>query len=94
VLARELQLDSSSVTALVDRLERLGHVRRTRDEVDRRRVHLEVEERAIALGWSFFGPLIGDMVSAMDAFDAAERATVARFLEAMLDVVRALRGSL
>src|ERR1051326_8749948 len=37
-LGERLRLGSPSATALVDRLERLGHVRRTRDEADRRRV--------------------------------------------------------
>ena len=45
-LADQLGLDASSVTALVHRLEELGHVRRRRDTADRRRVLLDVDERA------------------------------------------------
>lgn len=85
-LADQLGLNSASVTALVDRLARAGHVRRERDPGDRRRVLLVVEEQAVALGWSFFGPLITGMVAAMSAFDEAELATVRRFLRAMADV--------
>src|SRR5688572_16544770 len=58
-LAGQLGLNSAGTTALVDRLEKAGHVRRVRDTSDRRRVLLEVDERAVALGWAFFGPLIG-----------------------------------
>lgn len=86
-LGERLGLNSASVTALVDRLERLGHVRRVRDAADRRRVHLVVQERAVELGWSFFGPLIASMVEAMRPFQPAELATVARFLHSMSDVV-------
>src|SRR5581483_268713 len=63
-LAAQLGLNSASTTALIDRLERLGLVRRARDTHDRRRVLLCVEERAVALSWSFFGPLINGMVTA------------------------------
>ena len=90
-LAAQLGLNSASVTALIDRLERAGHVRRERDPGDRRRVLLVVEEHAVALGWSFFGPLITELVIAMGTFDEAELATVRRFLVSMNDVVTAAR---
>jgi DNA-binding MarR family transcriptional regulator len=90
-LGGKLGLNSASVTGLVDRLEHAGHVRRVRDPGDRRRVRLVVEDRAIALGWSFFGPLITRMVTAMGAYDEAELATVRRFLSTMVDIVVAGR---
>jgi DNA-binding MarR family transcriptional regulator len=90
-LGEQLRLNSASVTALIDRLEKLGHVRRVRDTPDRRRVRLVVEDQAVALGWSFFGPLIAEMVTAMQSFDEAELATVRRFLLSMNDVVGAGR---
>ena len=52
-----LGLNSAGTTAVVDRLERLGHARRVRDARDRRRVLVEVEKRAVELGQAFFGPL-------------------------------------
>ncbi len=90
-LAQQLGLDSSSVTALVDRLERLGHLRRRPDPGDRRRVLLEVQEQAMTLGWSFFGPLIIEMATAMRSFDESELATIRRFLQEMTRVVVASR---
>lgn len=86
-LGEQLGLNSAGITGLIDRLERLGHVRRVRDTKDRRRVLLVVEDQAMALGWSFFGPLIDGMVAAMGAFDEAELATVRRFLLSVNDVV-------
>jgi DNA-binding MarR family transcriptional regulator len=90
-LGEELNLTSPSVTALVDRLERQGHLRRVRDQHDRRRVTLEIEPRALALGAEFFGPLNRELLAAMDAFSDAELQVAARFLKAMTEVVGANR---
>lgn len=54
-LGAALGLNSAGTTALVDRLERAGHVRRVRGAADRRKVVVEVDERAAALGQAFFG---------------------------------------
>ncbi|MFD8912662.1 MarR family winged helix-turn-helix transcriptional regulator [Streptomyces sp. NPDC059575] len=83
-LGEQLRLNSAGTTALVDRLERLGLVRRSRDTADRRRVLLEVEEKATELGWSFFGPLISEVVAVSEGFEAGELETVGRFLSAVL----------
>ncbi|WP_436772466.1 MarR family winged helix-turn-helix transcriptional regulator [Yinghuangia sp. YIM S09857] len=91
-LGAELGLNSAGTTALVDRLERAGHVRRVRDASDRRRVLLEVDDRAVALGQAFFGPLIGEVIAVVEQFDADGRAVVERFLTGVRDAVAA-RGS-
>ncbi|KOU66904.1 MarR family transcriptional regulator [Streptomyces sp. MMG1533] len=90
-LGRQLGLNSAGTTALVDRLERLGHVRRTRDSRDRRRVLLEVDERAVTLGQSFFGPLIAELLAATLTFSDTEMATIQRFLRNVHEVVAAQR---
>ncbi|MFD7699197.1 MarR family winged helix-turn-helix transcriptional regulator [Streptomyces caelestis] len=84
-LGGQLRLNSSGTTALVDRLERLGWVRRSRDTADRRRVLLEVEEEATQLGWAFFGPVIGEVVAAAEGLGAGESETVRRFLTSVLE---------
>ncbi|MET8634306.1 MarR family transcriptional regulator [Streptomyces sp. NPDC057746] len=76
-----LGLNSAGTTALVDRLERLGHVRRVRDGRDRRRVLVEVDERAVELGWASFGPLIGRAVELLQGYDERELAAVRGFLD-------------
>jgi DNA-binding MarR family transcriptional regulator len=83
-LGGQLGLNSASVTALADRLEHLGLVRRERDTTDRRRVLLRVTAEATALGWGFFGPLIGRIVTATRPFTPAELATADRVLRAIL----------
>ncbi|MEU1421843.1 MarR family transcriptional regulator [Kitasatospora sp. NBC_01246] len=90
-LGEALRLNSAGTTGLVDRLERLGLIRRERDPGDRRRVRLVVEERAVELGQGFFGGLIADLVAAMGRFDPAELATARRFLLAMTEVVATAR---
>jgi DNA-binding MarR family transcriptional regulator len=56
-LARAGHLSPAAVTAALDRLERAGYVRRIRDEQDRRRVLVEITERANELTWQLYGPL-------------------------------------
>lgn len=91
-LGEQLRLNSAGTTALVDRLERLGLVRRSRDTADRRRVLLEVEEKAEDLGWTFFGPVIGEVVAAAEGFDAGELEAVRRFLATVLESTRGMRS--
>ena len=86
-LGEAVDLRSASVTALVDRLERVGHVRRVRDPEDRRRVSLEMSETAMSAGAAFFGGLQRDLMTAMSSYSDEELALVARFLTEMTDVI-------
>ncbi|RFU21381.1 MarR family winged helix-turn-helix transcriptional regulator [Geodermatophilus marinus] len=86
-LGSAVELSSASVTALVDRLERVGHVRRVRDPEDRRRVALEISDSAMSAGAEFFGGLQRDLVAVMGDFDEAELAVVRRFLQEATGVV-------
>jgi len=82
-LGAQLGINSASVTALVDRMVKAGHVARERDSADRRRVLLQVTPSAVTLGESYFGPLISRAVSTLGNFTATERATIASFIAAM-----------
>ncbi|MGY1681623.1 MarR family winged helix-turn-helix transcriptional regulator [Geodermatophilus sp. SYSU D01176] len=86
-LGQAVDLSSASVTALLDRLERVGHVRRVRDPEDRRRVALEISESAMAAGGQFFGALNRDLLDAMAGFSDEELAVVHRFLSEATAVV-------
>jgi len=96
-LGEALGLSSGATTAVIDRLERAGHLRRTRESADRRVVHLRHGEPGQALASSFFRPLGARSHSVMDEFSTAELATVARFLRGMTDAFaahhRAVRSS-
>jgi DNA-binding MarR family transcriptional regulator len=86
-LGSAVDLSSASVTALLDRLERVGHIRRTKDADDRRRVVLELSDSAMAAGAEHFGGLQRDLAAAMEAYSDDELAVVRRFL---LDMTAAI----
>ena len=56
-LAKRGNLSPGAVTAALDRLERAGYVRRVRDEVDRRRVFVEVTDEMLERAGQVYGPL-------------------------------------
>jgi DNA-binding MarR family transcriptional regulator len=86
-LGAAVELSSAAVTALVDRLERVGHVERVRDEHDRRQIVLEMTPAAMAAGGEFFGGLQRDLAAAMANFSDEELAVVRRFLAEMTEVI-------
>ena len=86
-LGEAVDLRSASVTALVDRLEKVGHVRRVRDPEDRRRVGLEMSESAMVAGAEHFGGLARDLSAAMEDYTDEELAVVRRWLEDMTAAV-------
>ncbi|MDT7702926.1 MAG: hypothetical protein QOJ30_5251 [Pseudonocardiales bacterium] len=92
-LGAQLGLSSGATTAVVDRLERLGHVLRTREDSDRRRVALRYGDTAAAIGRQFFGPL-GDRMDAMlTGFSDAELDVVLRFLAGTTEMLGRHRES-
>jgi DNA-binding MarR family transcriptional regulator len=92
-LGEAVELRSASVTALIDRLERVGHLRRVRDAQDRRRVSLEISDAAMAAGAAHFGGLQRELVAAMGSYSEDQLALVRRFLGEMTDVIVAHDGT-
>jgi DNA-binding MarR family transcriptional regulator len=76
-LARETGLTTGAVTSILDRLERLGSVKRVRDQEDRRRVMVELTDKAIRGGKEIWGPL-----------KKASRTSLSRFSDEQLSFVR------
>jgi DNA-binding MarR family transcriptional regulator len=56
-LAAATGLSSGAVTTLLDRMEQAGYVRRIADKVDRRRVLVELTDKARARAWEIWGPI-------------------------------------
>ena len=54
-LAEETGLTTGAITTVLDRLERAGFARRTRDRTDRRRVLVELDPRARAGAGDYYG---------------------------------------
>jgi DNA-binding MarR family transcriptional regulator len=90
-LGEAVGLSSGATTAVIDRLERAGHLRRSRESADRRVVHLRYGEAGMALAAAFFGPLGTRTDAVMAGFSVAELATVERFLDGMTAAVTAHR---
>lgn len=82
-------LTTGAVTGLVDRLERAGYVRRTRDDRDRRRVVVELlpHERMDALTAAAFGPFVADMAALSGHYDEAELRAIADWVRRTTDVL-------
>jgi DNA-binding MarR family transcriptional regulator len=72
MLRQALNLSSPATTALIDRLDEAGHVRRSRSSVDRRQVHLEMTEKALATGSRLFAPLAREVEQALSGFSSEE----------------------
>lgn len=93
-LARALHLSASATTAVLDRLERAGHVERDRSPADRRRVELLMPTSAQRVGEQFFRPLGTELSLAWAAFDDEQKATIIDFLTASIDATVRVRGRL
>lgn len=87
-LARALGLSRPAVTAVLDRLERVGHVARGRDGVDRRRLVLRLTPHATTVSRGLFTPLSDHLRSALESYDDAELDLVERVLEDLVEAAR------
>jgi DNA-binding MarR family transcriptional regulator len=85
-LAGRLGLGAPATTALIDRLESAGHVVRSRDPHDRRKVTLSMQDKALQLAMQFFAPLGAHMAGAV-----AERPT--SDLQLASSVIRQMTGA-
>ncbi|MET0132923.1 MAG: MarR family transcriptional regulator [Kibdelosporangium sp.] len=93
-LARSLHLSASATTAVLDRLEAAGHIRRGRDQNDRRRVELVMSEEALRVGEQFFRPLGVEFAETWRDFRPEQRAAIARFLSASVEATVRVRARL
>lgn len=71
-ISAALRLSPSATSAMLDRLERAGHVERRRSEADRRGVEVQVTDSARAVGASMFGLLGRHMRDALEGVDEAD----------------------
>lgn len=90
-LAKELGLTSGAITAVVDRLERAGHLSRVRDDTDRRKVLLHYSPGGRALADEFFAPIGQRSEALMDQFTPEELEVVRRYLAVTGEAIAAHR---
>lgn len=82
-LSRLLGTSTGATTAVIDRLERIGHIHRSRSEQDRRKVTLHFDALARQLAVAYFGPLGALTSEVMDRYTESELETIHSFLNDM-----------
>ncbi len=80
-LADALGLTTGSVTAMLDRLEKLGYVERRPDPGDRRRIQVLPTAQSFAVARKLWGPLVQEGGPALARYSKAE-------LELLIQVLR------
>jgi len=80
-LCRMLDMTSSSMTELADRLERAEMIRRTRSEADRRVVLLRPTARGKRRVERALRPLLSAVGAVLDSLEGEDLEAVARFLD-------------
>jgi len=93
-LSTALQLSAPATSAMLDRLERLGHVRRTPHAHDRRSVVVEMTERAREVGGAMFGRLGQAYAPLFAEYDEAQLELVAEFLSRAAQATSAARQAI
>lgn len=86
-LAVKLGVGPSAATAVVDRLQTAGHVRRLRDPFDRRRITLGMETSALEVAVEYFVPLGRRMARAVADLSDAELRTATEVVRRMITAV-------
>ncbi len=81
-------LSTGAVTGVIDRLEKVGLVRRVRDPEDRRKVLVEVVPKAIERYAPLFESAVDRVREALAQFSPEERKAIARYQNVMLEQLR------
>lgn len=79
-LSRTLQLSSPATSAMLDRLERVGHIERQRIDKDRRVVRIKLTPKAQTDGRAMFAPLAASMMEVISTYTDEEVKLVSRFM--------------
>lgn len=82
-ISARTELPTSTTTRVIDRLEKIGFVRRTSDPADRRKVVVEAVPETLASLENAYTGIIEGMRQLHTGFDDSELEIVARYLEAM-----------
>ncbi|CAN5437967.1 hypothetical protein BH11ACT8_BH11ACT8_33440 [soil metagenome] len=80
-LSAALGLSAPATSAMLERLERQGHVTRAPHPGDRRSVVVGITEHALDVGSRMFGAMAAHLTPVLDGRSEAELAVIAAFLE-------------
>lgn len=90
-LAEATGLSAAATTAMIDRLELKGFVRRRKHDTDRRQVLVEMTDDGLARTWALYGPLVKEGAPLLARFDTAELTTMRDHLIAIREITDAQR---
>ena len=86
-LATSARLTSGAGTAVLDRLERAGFVRRVDDPADRRRVLVEVTPELATRSAPLYGPMVEEGVGWIATYTDDQLETILDFMERTRDIL-------
>ena len=79
-LAGAAELSPGAMTAVLDRLERQGYIRRVRSTTDRRGVTVEITPEVLRLVEEFYGPIYRDGTAELESYSEADLELLRDFL--------------
>jgi DNA-binding MarR family transcriptional regulator len=85
-LAEAASLSPGAVTTVLDRLERMSLITRTRDQADRRRVLVELTPKARELAFKVYGPIAAYAREYIERLSDEDIDVISRFLEVAIEV--------
>jgi DNA-binding MarR family transcriptional regulator len=85
-LAEQSKLTNAAITIVVDRLQRIGYVRRVRDRSDRRRVMVEATAKAHERAWTLYGKVSDKLNDQLERYPERELALLRDFLRERTEV--------
>lgn len=85
-LATASHLTTGAVTAVVDRLEEVGFVRRVRDSEDRRRVLIERTPESTKSAMRYYGPFMNRSFELMSNYDAEQLTAIRDFMREAAEI--------
>src|SRR5215207_5297820 len=91
-LAEGLGVSMGWASRIADELERVGHILRERDALDRRVVHLRLSPAAASLAEDMYFERGRAVADALAVLKPQEREAVRRFLTRLIDELEALAG--
>lgn len=85
-LARRLRISPPAATAVVDRLEALGHATRAVNPTDRRGIVVVPAKASVARALDILRPLIADIDEAFEGFDPDQQAAISAYLDRVAEI--------
>lgn len=93
-LAEAVELSTGTITAVIDRLEKAGYVRRVPDPDDRRKVLVEVTEQTTEISGHIYGRMMELGRALMGSMSEDEQRLVMRFLSTSTTMSREMAAAL